>query len=284
MTQVFPLSGHIGGECFLLLDADFAVLVDSGFAFCADRLVAQIEGVLQGRPLDAILLTHSHYDHISGCDAIIARFPETVVYAHPLTAALLEKPSVRDKIRELNETAAMTAGFPSWSATETGLRIARPLSDADTLSFGGETVTAKETPGHTRCSLCFWFSRAGLLVTCETLGLLTPAGVAPAFVTSASDAALAVRHCSTLPVTRILSPHWGEVSQQMVPTYFSSCASAIDTAVQFILRRHRQGMDAADIVQAYTDAYYPRYFQHIQPFNAFLLNTRVMVQRLCQSP
>ena len=58
--------GSVGGDCFFIKGKGSNILVDSGFAFCAEEMINKIKSELKGEKLDYILLTHSHYDHAMG--------------------------------------------------------------------------------------------------------------------------------------------------------------------------------------------------------------------------
>ena len=55
-----------GGEAFLLITEEKSAIYDAGFSFTAKAMVKRIKAELGNRSLDYILLSHSHYDHISG--------------------------------------------------------------------------------------------------------------------------------------------------------------------------------------------------------------------------
>src|SRR5438132_1177620 len=57
-----------------------AALVDAGGP--VEPLLAAIER--EGLTLGCVLLTHRHHDHVAELGAVRERYPEAVVYAHPL--------------------------------------------------------------------------------------------------------------------------------------------------------------------------------------------------------
>ena len=82
-----------------------------------------------GLTLEAILLTHGHFDHVGGVKTIAAETDCTVY--------LCEK--------DLSMPHMMTAGPLYYTHTYT---------EGDTLSLAGLTISVMHTPGHTPGSVC----------------------------------------------------------------------------------------------------------------------------------
>ena len=91
--------GSVGGDCFLIRGEGVSILVDSGFAFCAETAVEKIRTELKGKGLDYILLTHSHYDHAMGIPAIRRAFPQVKVIGSEYCDYILRKPTARQKMQ-----------------------------------------------------------------------------------------------------------------------------------------------------------------------------------------
>ena len=96
----------------------------------------QVAAFIQGRGLNpvAILLTHSHFDHILGIPGLRSQWPNLPVYCHPADV-------------NPNETTTSLFGttFPSVSSFGNVL----PYQEGDTVPVGGLTVHVLHTPGHT---------------------------------------------------------------------------------------------------------------------------------------
>lgn len=62
---------------YLLIENGHGVLIDPGFF--NHELALKLKSLSS---LDAILLTHKHFDHIRGLDIISKMFPETKIYSY----------------------------------------------------------------------------------------------------------------------------------------------------------------------------------------------------------
>ncbi len=123
--------GPVQENCFLIrLDgADHAVIVDPGEE--APRLLEAIES--RGLTLDAILLTHTHFDHV-GAVAPIARKTGAPVYCPQL-----EVPVLQDVMAYVPWPGF--GPFESWDPEHT-------VAGGETLELAGMTIDVVFTPGH----------------------------------------------------------------------------------------------------------------------------------------
>lgn len=91
----------------------------------------------KGWKLTHILVTHHHYDHTQGIDALKEKYGCTVIGPQAEAA----------KIASLDETK----------------------KDGDTFGFGGDTVHVISTPGHTLGMINFYFEKNKTVFTGDTL-------------------------------------------------------------------------------------------------------------------
>lgn len=107
----------------------------------------------KGFEVAAILLTHAHFDHISGCNEL-RRLTGAKVYAWEK-----EQPLCNDPALNVSE---MT-GRPVTAVVDEYLK-----EDA-ILQIEGIEVKLIGTPGHTQGSCCFYFEKEGILISGDTL-------------------------------------------------------------------------------------------------------------------
>ena len=123
--------GPIGTNCSLLGDeaAGVCFVVDPGDE--PERVLGMVRE--SGLALQAILLTHGHYDHTGGVAGILAEYPKIPVYIH--------------------EKELLGPGGNSRYQYAGAGENQRTYGEGDTLSLGGTTIRVLHTPGHSRGSV-----------------------------------------------------------------------------------------------------------------------------------
>lgn len=110
-----------------------------------------------------ILLTHGHFDHIWGLDALrdivnaaadADGLNHITVYAHE---------AEREVLRDTTKNVSAQAGRPCSTHADKYLR------DGDEVTIAGITFRAIATPGHTAGGCCYYVEEAGFLIAGDTL-------------------------------------------------------------------------------------------------------------------
>ena len=128
-------AGMLGANSYLLTaDDKTCVAID-----CGGGKELWDFAVSKGLTIEALLLTHGHYDHIGAVAAL--RADGAPVYIGAQDAQNLVNP--------LYSLAAMFGGAPSQGAADF------LLEDDETLTLAGIRLRVLHTPGHTKGSCCF---------------------------------------------------------------------------------------------------------------------------------
>ena len=122
-------------EVILIGDGPF-ILFDAGYRECIPEMLSWVEA-RAGAALEKLVLTHHHFDHSGGAEAVCERFGATA-YAHPLEMRLLEE-------------------------EQPGLAVS-PIREGEFVELGGVRLEAILTPGHSPGHLSFWWEEERILL------------------------------------------------------------------------------------------------------------------------
>lgn len=277
--EVHNVGCVIGGEGFLIVTADKIALLDTGFSFTAKGMVKKIKSIVGERPLDYILLTHSHYDHVSGASYCKEVWPNAVIVSAKHAAEVFEKPSVVKKMRSLNRTAFLShIGNPFYKGDLKHLHTDRVVKGGDIIDLGPIQLEVIEAPGHTWDSIAFWCESESFMITCETMGVITGEDtVMPACLVCYKTTMDFIRREKELAPKAMLVPHYGML-------YGDDCTRFIDNALvwnqkcrDMIVDGHSRGMTVEQLKAETKKTLYIGVVREGQPEKAFDLNNSYMV-------
>ncbi len=127
--------GPLGACCYILWndEVEGCIVIDPGAE------PERIRRACEGRKIEAILLTHGHFDHMGAVADLAGDGTEIVM--HKLDACMLSEP-------ELNV---------SWMIGEniTAPRATRYVGEGSEITFAGMTLRVLHTPGHTQGGVCY---------------------------------------------------------------------------------------------------------------------------------
>lgn len=278
MDKIIDVTGGQGGKAFLLVGEKKAALIDCGMAYCASVLISNIKHILNIRELDYILISHSHYDHIGAIPYLKQEWPMSRVLGAAYAKRILKRANALKTVRDLSKQAAEIFGSNERIAyNDDLLGVDHAIGDGDALDLGGMHIKVIETLGHTRCSLSFLVNQT--LFASESTGYMSKSGtIYPSFITSCCDAIHSIHMCQKINPHFIISPHYGLVSRNDTPSYWTNCIFAVQETKNFILHLANQGFDEEQILIRYENLFRDEYSRSEQPLNAFYLNTRSMIK------
>ena len=145
--------GELAANCYIVWDDDrHAVVIDPGAEGERIRRFTDSESLT----IDAVLLTHAHFDHMGGIAALASDAP---VYCHT------------------DEIAALSDGkrnLSAWFGTPLApVANAVSVSDAQEITVGALHFRVMHTPGHTPGCVCYAIDEmlfAGDTLFCESIG------------------------------------------------------------------------------------------------------------------
>ena len=103
--------------------------------------------------IEAILLTHSHWDHFADAHKIKEQ-THAPLYVHPLDQENVQNPG----------SDGIPLFFPIPGVTPDHL-----LKDGQVLEIGNLEIRVLHTPGHSPGGVCFYFHKEGILISGDTL-------------------------------------------------------------------------------------------------------------------
>lgn len=149
--------GWLSSNNILFLDADSAILVDSGYWTHSDQTFALIEAQLQGRQLSTLFNTHLHSDHCGGNAYLQSKFSELKTYIPPGHAEFVQHWNA-DKL----------------SYTPTGqhcppFKFDGLLQNGDVFKLASSEWRIHAAPGHDPHSVILFDEKNSVLISADAL-------------------------------------------------------------------------------------------------------------------
>lgn len=283
--RIIRVTAGRGGESFLIIGSEKAVFYDCGMAFCADKLIENIERALKesGKTkVDMMILSHTHYDHIGAITLFRAKWPDAVILGAEKAQRVFESEGARKTITELSQAASILyAGHDTVIPTK-GMSLDRIITDGEEIHLGdGEYIEVIEAKGHTDCSLAFLLEPRGIMLASETTGVLqSPESIHVPCLKSYKASLETAKKCKVYHPKVIINPHFGVLPNHMTDTYFDFFIESAEELREFILDFSEQGMNFDEILKAYMDDVWTPEREAEQPWEAFVINSREIVKTI----
>lgn len=256
-----------------LIKGEKNVLYEAGMAYSADKMIEHIKKELNGAPLDAVILSHSHYDHVSGLPFVRKEWPEVVVYGSAYAAKILEKPTVRATMRNLSEEAAIGAGLAELPKYEDdGICIDVTVKEGDVFRVGNTKIQVIETPGHTKCSVSYLIND-DVIMASETVGVFKGGWYMPCYLVGYQMCLDAVEKLRALPAKRLFISHMGIQNVEHIDELWTFIRKKLEETKDEIIEILKKHDTQEERLQMMKERYHDRVVSESeQPTGAFLLN------------
>ncbi len=280
MADYYYVDPETGSSCYLIV-GEKVIVIDPGMAFNGENIVSKIRDIIGERPVDTVLLTHSHYDHVGALPFIRHEWPDVTVCAHGRAAYVLERPGARKTIRSLSEEAARnnnTVISPLFS--EDALYVDLTLEDGEVLNFNDFKIRVIACPGHTQDSLSFLMDDK-VLFAAETLGLPGHDGrYTPEFLVGWRDSLDSVRKCRQYPVRYLCLMHFGIYKDPEGNGIWDWMEKGLMEVKDSLLSIIGTIDDEPGRIAAMEDKYWNRHRVGGIPKTAFYLNAQAMLKTI----
>lgn len=280
---IIDVSGVGKGSVFLI-KGEANLLFEAGMAYAAEQMVEKVKKELNGAALDAVLLSHSHYDHVAGLPAVRKAWPEVKAYASEQAKEILVKPGALKTIRRLSAEAAEASGL-SWDSgyADEDLRIDEVLHDGEVAVIGEHRILALETIGHTRCSMSYIVDGEVMLCS-ETVGVLGPEGpeglYMPTFLVDYLGSEAAIEKSRRYPVKDIVINHCGLVKPEDRDEIWDVLLERLQNSRDVMIEVMNRCATEEEALVELERIFHSRVDKKEQPDEAFYINAASMMKTL----
>lgn len=271
----------VGEGAVFLLRGKANILFEAGMAYAADAMIEKIKQELQGEPLHAVLLSHSHYDHVAGLPEVRKQWPKVKVYASERAKEILVKPGALKTIRRLSGEAAEASGLP-WNSAydDRDVQADIGLKDKETAEIEGDQIYAFATPGHTKCSMSYVINGEVMLCS-ETVGVMNrKKEYMPSFLVDYKGVEDSICRSAEIPVKEIILNHYGLVDDEDKAGIWEILLETARASRDEMLRIINETDSDEEALKKMEQTFHSKVDKKDQPDEAFYINAASMIKTL----
>lgn len=218
ITQGFYRLGTFSNPVYLLYLGNEWVLIEGGLKVNSTLLLDQLKKILPDLSLlKHWMITHSHYDHCGSLESILPHIPWVSLYASQEAIKNFGLELYAGKVRQLN--GMIKSSEPVQDENPKGKELNElefiPLKTGAFSLSGQEDWVIIPTPGHSKCSLSFYYAPKKILFVSDALGeIIAPDKWFPLAFESMSSFMRSISTLSKYEVDYIALGHYGILSSK----------------------------------------------------------------------
>ena len=278
---IYRVTGGNGGESYLIIGTEKTALMDCGMACWSRELISNIHEILDplGRPLDYVLMSHTHYDHIGALPYIIDEWPEVRVCGAAKAVQVFSSDIAKETMRELGDNATDLYGAYFGPVKTDGLRIDMVLKDGDETDLGDLKAVFYEAKGHTDCSASYMIEPMKVLFLSESIGQYAGPGRMDVSVLKSFDQSLeAAERMRRLGARRLVSMHYGFIPEYYNDRYFEEYIKEAEWERELIRKCIKKGLSDQEISDIHDIFYWEEELRQAHPYDAYHMNTMITIK------
>ena len=278
---IYRVTGGNGGESYLIIGTEKTALMDCGMACWSRELISNIHEILDplGRPLDYVLMSHTHYDHIGALPYIIDEWPEVRVCGAAKAVQVFSSDIAKETMRELGDNATDLYGADFGPVKTDGLRIDMVLKDGDETDLGDLKAVFYEAKGHTDCSASYMIEPMKVLFLSESIGQYAGPGRMDVSVLKSFDQSLeAAERMRRLGARRLVSMHYGFIPEYYNDRYFEEYIKEAEWERELIRKCIKKGLSDQEISDIHDIFYWEEELRQAHPYDAYHMNTMITIK------
>lgn len=158
MQMIHYVVGPIATNCYTLVNDDNqGIVIDPGAS--GDKIGEHLAE--KGVTPAAILLTHGHFDHVSGVEDLVSFYQDKGV---TIPVYIL-----KDELPTLKDPQINLSGVMSWAPKDFSGLITDTFTADEEKEIAGFRLQVIPTPGHTPGGCSYYFPDEGILFSGDTL-------------------------------------------------------------------------------------------------------------------
>jgi glyoxylase-like metal-dependent hydrolase (beta-lactamase superfamily II) len=268
-NKVFPLYIVKGEKNFL---------IDCGATALVHTFLDGINRVMDGQNIDALLLTHTHWDHTGAASALQNEYHFEVLGSHR-SVDLLSKSKVVKIINRLNQDYKKQVGDTSDTAFEMPGNL-KGLGEGDRIRIDEDRYfEVIETPGHTRCSLSYLLQPEKILFPGDAAGVIEQDGsIKPLFLSSYRQYEESLLRLMNIEAAILAFPHNRYIrGPQRIKDFLNRSLMRTRQVRDFILQSLTEPYEVDRIAEDLVSKEFPRPTL-LGPKEALMINMKAMVK------